>query len=70
LVLETLNSQRSDAEIARAYGVHPITLSKWKRHFLDHGFEIFSSNREKQRYEHRIAELERLIGQKEIDGAE
>jgi len=26
--------------VARAYGVHPVTLAKWKRHFLEHGVEI------------------------------
>ena len=30
LVVETLQHDGSDSEIARAYDVHPVTLSKWK----------------------------------------
>ncbi len=41
VVLESLQRKRPDAEIARAYGVHPITLAKWKKHFVEHGSEVF-----------------------------
>ena len=34
LVLEALRSQNPDAEVAWAYQVHPITLSKWKKEFF------------------------------------
>jgi len=29
------------AQVARAYGVHLVTLAKRKRHFLEHGAEMF-----------------------------
>jgi len=67
LVVETLQHDGSDSEIARAYGVHPVTLSKWKTHFFDQGPEIFSSREQTKHYEKRIAELERLLGQKEVE---
>jgi transposase len=67
LVLEILQGDRSEVELGRIYGVHHTTLSKWKRQFLDHGAEVFSSNEEVKRYEKRVAELERMIGQKEIE---
>ena len=67
LVLEILQGERSEVELGRIYGVHHTTLSKWKRQFLDHGAEVFSSNEEVKRYEKRLAELERMIGQKEIE---
>ena len=35
VVLEALRSQKPDAEGARAYQVHPITLPKWKKEFLE-----------------------------------
>ncbi len=35
--------------------------------FLEHSAEVFGSNEEVERYEKRIAELERLVGQKEIE---
>ena len=42
IVLEALTSEQEDAEIARAYGVHPVSLSNWKRQFIDSGAQIFS----------------------------
>jgi transposase len=67
LVLEVLQGERSEVELGRIYGVHHTTISKWKRQFLDHGAEVFSSNEEVKRYEKRVADLERMIGQKEIE---
>ncbi len=67
VVLEVLKSQRSETETARAYGVHPVTLSKWKTQFLEQGPEIFSGHEAVHQYEQRIAELERLLGQKEVE---
>lgn len=67
LVLEVLQGEHSEVEVGRIYGVHHTTISKWKRQFLDHGAEVFSTNEEVKRYEKRVAELERMIGQKEIE---
>jgi len=66
-VLESLTSEKADGEIARLYHVHPMTLSKWKRRFLEIGPEIFSGQETVKHYEQRIAELERLLGQKEVE---
>ena len=67
LVLEVLRGERSEVEMARIYGVHHTTISKWKRQFLEHGAEVFGGDEEVKRYEKRIAELERLLGQKEVE---
>ena len=67
LVVEALKDQRGDAEIARAFGVHPVTLSKWKQHFLSHGPELFSTSETVRQYEDKIADLERLLGRKEVE---
>jgi len=48
-------------------GVHPVTLAKWKRHFLEHGAEVFGGKEEVKAYEKRIAELERMLGHKEVE---
>lgn len=66
LVLEVLDGERTEVEIGRIYGVHHTTLSKWKRQFLENGAQIFGGSEEVKRYEKRIAELERMIGQKEV----
>jgi transposase len=67
LVLEVLGGERTEVEIGRLYGVHHTTLSKWKRQFLENGAQVFGGNEEVKRYQKRIAELERMIGQKEVE---
>jgi transposase len=67
LVLEALQREGADAEVARAYGVHPVTLSKWKREFLEKGAEVFGGSEEVAEYEKRVGDLERIVGQKEVE---
>lgn len=67
VVLETLKSGKSDAEVARAYDVHPATVSRWKNEFLEQGAEVFGGSDEVKEYEDRIGQLERMLGQKEVE---
>ena len=65
--LEVLRGAKNVGQIARSYGVHPITVTHWKKEFLDKGTEIFGQKAALQDYERRIEELERLIGHKEVE---
>ena len=67
VVLEALRSQKADAEIARAYQVHPITLSKWKKEFLEKGAKVFGGRDAFRASEQKISKLERMLGQKEVE---
>lgn len=67
VVLEVLTSEKSDAEVARAYEVHPVTVSRWKGEFLERGPEVFGGSEEVKEYEQRIGQLERMVGQKEVE---
>jgi transposase len=67
VVLEVLSGEKTPGQVAKAYGVHPKSVSSWKRAFLEKGPEIFAQDGTVAEYERRIAELERLIGQKEIE---
>ena len=67
VVVEALTSDRSDAEIARAYKVHPVTLSNWKKQFKENGAKVFGGDNEIKSKEKRIAKLERMVGQKEVE---
>lgn len=67
VVLEVLSGEKTPGQVAKAYGVHPNSVSSWKRAFLEKGPEIFAQDGTVVEYERRIAELERLIGQKEIE---
>jgi transposase-like protein len=67
VVLESLQRKRPDAAIARAYGVHPITLAKWKKQFLENGSEVFGGKEEMKRAQQHQARLERMVCQKEVE---
>jgi transposase-like protein len=69
VVLEAIKAEGKggEAQVARAYGVHPVTLANWKRHFLERGAEVFGGKEEVKAYEKKVAELERMVGQKEVE---
>jgi transposase len=67
VVREALSSDQSDAEIARIHDIHPNTLSKWKTEFDEQGPEIFGGDDQVKEYENRIAELEQMLGKKEVE---
>jgi len=66
-VLELLQGERSVAQIARAYHVHPNSISGWKQTLLERGGEVFDSGTGASDSEKRVADLERLLGRKEVE---
>jgi transposase-like protein len=67
VVVEVLSGQKNPAQVAKAYGVHPNSVGLWKKTFLERGPELFAQDAEGDEYERRIGELERLVGQKEVE---
>ena len=67
VVLELLEGDKTVAQVAKAYGIHPNTASGWKRDFLEKGPEIFAQDATVAEYERRIAKLEQLLGKKEVE---
>jgi len=67
LVLEALRDERSVVRIAKAHGVHPNSLNAWQREFIENGPDVFDQNGLVSGYEKRIAELEQLLGKKEVE---
>jgi transposase-like protein len=57
----------SQAQIARQYGIHPNSAGLWKKEFLERGAEVFAQDGTVQHYERRLAELEQLLGKKEVE---
>src|SRR5687768_14852194 len=66
-VLELLSGEKTPAQIARTYGIHPNSLGLWKKAFLERGPELFARGKTVAKYERRLAELEQLLGQKEVE---
>ncbi len=67
VVLELLQGEKTAGQIARAYGVHPNSASTWKRKFIEKGPEVFAKDSTVAEYERRIADLEQLLGKKEVE---
>ncbi len=67
VVLEALTGEKTPGQIAKAYGIHPNTVGLWKKAFLDRGPELFAEDDAVKEYERRIAELEQLLGKKEVE---
>ena len=67
VVLEVLQSDKAEAEIARAYDVHPNTVNRWKEEFVENMASVFGGDEEIKEYEQKVAELEQLVGKKEVE---
>ncbi|GIW51231.1 MAG: hypothetical protein KatS3mg081_0586 [Gemmatimonadales bacterium] len=67
IVLEALTGEKTPGQIAKAYGVHANTVGLWRKTFLERGPELFSEATVVKEYERRIAELEQLLGKKEVE---
>jgi len=67
IVLESLKGEKAVGQLARAYGTHPISIHRWKKEFMEKGPEIFSQDTTIHEYEKKIADMERLIGHKEVE---
>ena len=67
VVLELLRGNKTPSQVARAYNVHPNSAGLWKRTFLKKGSEIFAKDGVVADYERRIADLEQLLGKKEVE---
>ena len=67
VVLEVLKGDRDAVEIARVHDLHPTTVSRWKREFLENGAAVFGKDTTLLTYEKKIQEMERLLGRKEVE---
>lgn len=67
VVMELLEGNKSTAQVAKAYSVHPNTVNNWKQKLLESGPEVYATDGTVAEYERRIANLEQLLGKKEIE---
>jgi len=69
VALEAIRGERTVAEIAGVYGVHPNQISKWKKQALDELPKIFSGRYEKKEMQGKelIDQLYQQIGQLKVE---
>lgn len=69
VALEAISEQKTLAELASEYDVHPTQITKWKKELLERAGEIFDkdASREAKTAQVREAELYRQIGQLKVE---
>ena len=70
VVLEILKGEKTAAQLAGEFEVHPLVLSSWKKHFLKVGSQIFEKPRKSSKIsveEKEKAELFEQIGRLKMD---
>jgi transposase-like protein len=70
VALEAVRGEKTVAEIAAQYEIHPTMIHNWKRQLLDGASEIFEqqqANTVESDGEAQIAELYRQIGQLKVE---
>ena len=63
VVVESLHSQKTQAQVCRENSVADELVSRWRQEFLERGQQIFATVRTHSAEQERIVELERLVGQ-------
>ena len=69
VALEALKNQRTIAQIASEYGVHPNMVTQWKQRLLNELPHIFNNKHQKNKQDNETlqAELYRQIGQLKVE---
>lgn len=68
VALEAIRENKTLAQIASEYGVHPMQVTQWKKALMDGAEGLFAQkNRKRKRDETSQEELERKIGQLTIE---
>ncbi len=69
VMLEVLQENKNQAEIARSYGLHGNLISNWKKEFLENGHKIFEmdNNRAEKVQSKKVEELEQIIGKQTVE---
>jgi len=69
VALAALKGDRTVAQIASAYEVHPTQIAAWKKQALEGMSEVFSDKRKKENQDQDklVDELHRIIGQRDVE---
>ena len=66
VALEALKGDKSTAELAQIYGVHPTQVTQWKKQLLDQASSVFEG-RQTKTASVDVDELYKKIGKLEIE---
>lgn len=66
VALEAIKEQKSLAELAEKFDLHPNQISQWKREFLNNAENVFDSGKAKSK-KTEAEELLKMIGQQKVE---
>ena len=71
VALEAVRGEKTVAEIAAQYEIHPTMIHNWKRHLLEGARELFEPQNQAEDLDNdteaQVAELYRQIGQLKVE---
>lgn len=71
IALETIKEEKTIAEIASAYEIHPNQVSNWKKEFLNNAVEIFERKGKRKKEKNSLIsnpeELYKQIGRLKVE---
>jgi len=67
VVMEALQNQQKQVEIARQYDLSPRVVCLWKKQFLRNGPAMFAHSKEDKQQDKKVEDLEKLIGRQTIE---
>jgi transposase-like protein len=69
VALEAIRGQKTAAELAGEYQVHPSQITQWKKQLLGAAQEVFgdAAGQDRQRQEELTAQLYQQIGQLKVE---
>lgn len=71
VALEAVRGEKTSAELASQYEIHPTVINGWKRHLLEDASELFDGGKSacqaESDTEAQVAELYRQIGQLTVE---
>lgn len=67
VALEAARGERTVAEIAKKYEVHPNQVTEWRRHLLDHAAEVFGASTAADKPPVGLKVLHAKIGQQALE---
>ena len=67
VALESLKDDRTIAELASEFKVHPNQITKWKKHLQEHMADIFTSGYGKEENDAVISSLYEEIGRLKVE---